>query len=262
MHIPSSKTVDLVLTYLKRHPEGVSHARLLEKLNIVANPVELTAALTALLNGGAVLYSYRASEGEFPLEDEVPRGQLAYFANNDYLTTVADPAEVEYVLSFIVANQELGPVIGTAITLDKTINEARYMPIRATSPGGECDNYVQVGAVAAVYERFAAEMILPKIGFILDLLRTEAVIQFSIDSNDGTATLLLMPQHKYTVIAQDLVQQSLRWFHVRAGTEAKAIEKVQTIPEGARAVLDITGTVPGWLVYTPAPTKRFCIERL
>jgi len=241
MHIPSSKTVDLVLTYLKRHPEGVSHVRLLEKLNILANPVELTAALTALLNGGAALYTYRASEDEFPREDEVPRGQLAYYACNDYLTTVADPAEVEYVLSFIGASPSSEVVAGT---------------------GCECGSYVPAVAVAAVYERFAGEMILPKIGFILNLLRDEAVIQFSVDSNDGTATLLLMPQHKYTVIAQDLVQQSLRWFHVRAGNEAKAIEKVQTIPEGACVALDITGTVPGWLVYTPAPTKSFCIERL
>lgn len=245
MHIPSSKTVDLVLTYLKRHPEGVSHTRLLEKLNILANPVELTAALTALLNGGAALYTYRASEDEFPREDEVPRGQLAYFANNDYLTTVADPAEVEYVLAFIAASHCSDAVVSTAITLNS-----------------ECGNYAPAVGVAAVYERFAGEMILPKIGFILNLLRDEAVIQFSVDSSDGTTTLLLMPQHKYTVIAQDVVQQSLRWFHVRAGNEAKAIEKVQTIPEGACVTLDITGTVPGWLVYTPAPTKSFCIERL
>jgi hypothetical protein len=262
MHIPSSKTVDLVLTYLKRHPEGLSHARLLEKLNTLANPVELTAALAALLNGGAVLYTYRASEDEFPREDEVPRGQLAYFAWNDYLTTVADPAEVEDVLNFLVTNHGTEIGRGIAITVGKNSSQVHEIPVRVRDRGDENDKYVSTINVAAVYERFAVEMILPKIGYILNLLREEAVIKFDIDSNDGAAVLSVARQYQYTVIAQDIVRQKLRWFHVRAGNEAKAIEKVQTIPEGASASLDVTGTVPGWLVYTPAPSKSFRIERL
>jgi len=260
MHIPSSKSVDLVLTYLKRHSEGLSHEQLLKKLTTLATPVELTAALTALLNKGAVLYAYRASEDEFPREDEEPCARLAYFVSNDYLTTVADPTEVERVLEFIEAHYDDNCPHAIALTVGTASVAESEIPIRGTQQPATSGDALPLN-VTVVYEHFAGEMVMPKVGFILDLLRKEAVVKFLIDES-GTARLVLAKQHQFTVIAQDIVQERLRWFHVRAGTVEKAIEKVQTIPEGAAVTLDVTGTVPGWLVYTPAPTKSFCIERL
>jgi hypothetical protein len=244
MHFATQESVALVITGLGHYPRGLSRAELAEELGTVLAADEVRAALCTAVNDDRVRYAYR-KPGALALADGERDGEVVYFAGDRPVYSVGTPDEVNQVLQFLAQ-----PVEG-----------ARTQALLAGTWTAEQDSaYRDTREVTAVYEHFEGKIAPPVIGYALNVLRDEGVLQFAIDAG-GIAFFKVIGMHRFTVTAHDLVEQKLRWFHVRAGSAAKAMEKVQSIAPGGMA-LDIQGAALEWLTYTPAPDKSFRIERL
>lgn len=244
MTFATQESVDLVVTCLSQYPRGLSIIELAQELGTVLCADEVCAALCAAVNNDHARHAYQ-KPGALALADGEHRGELVYFAGDRPVYAVGTPEEVNQILQFLA----------------QPLDGARTQAILGGSWTAEQDAvYRDTREVTAVYEHFKGKLAPSVIGYALNVLREEGIVRFDIDAG-GIAFHKLIGMYRFTVMAHDLVEQKQRLFHVRAGSAAKAMEKVQGIAQGGMA-LDIHGTAPEWLTYTPAPNKSFRIERL
>ena len=96
----------------------------------------------------------------------------------------------------------------------------------------------------------------------IDVLRQEAVVWFRVltaGADKGILTLTLSNPQYFTVVAHDDNAHQALCFHVRAGTTAVALRKVQESAYGSLE-LSILGTTPGWVAFEPVPGHSAMLE--
>lgn len=237
MSIPSRQAVDLVTTYLRHRSDGVPFQKLVTKLSELVSATEIALALAQQVNAGRIRYGYNTQHEEERTVSSSEDGRLLYHHASNYGLVPVSRDDSDAILEYLVE--------------------------RCTREAAEQNFTFDLTRVslAQVYEQFYGKMPLDGIGFALDQLRQDGLVQFHVYGHNGYALLSVAENQKYTVVSRDLRHEGNHWFHVYAGSEQAALSKVDR--HQLSVALELQGVALGWVAFKPlAGSAPVIVERV